>query len=76
MSVYRSKPAGAAPNLPPKSSRRTKPGISPALYRDRNAVERMFGRLKDFHRISTRYDRRADVFLAAICLEATVSYWL
>ena len=68
--------AGAAPNIPPKSNRRYKPGFSPALYRDRNAVERMCGRLKDFRRISTRYDRRADVFLAAICLAATVSYWL
>jgi len=68
--------AGAAPNIPPKSNRRYKPGFSPAFYRDRNAVERMFGRLKDFRRIGTRYDRRADVFLAAVCLAATVSYWL
>lgn len=68
--------AGAAPNIPPKSNRRYKPGFSPALYRDRNAVERMFGRLKDFRRIRTRYDRRADVYLSAVCLAATVSYWL
>lgn len=68
--------AGAAPNIPPKSNRRYKPGFSPALYRDRSAVERMFGRLKDFRRIATRYDRRADVFLSAVCLAATVSYWL
>lgn len=68
--------AGAAPNIPPKSNRRYKPGFSPALYRDRNAVERMFGRLKDFRRIGTRYDRRADVFLSAVYLAAIVSYWL
>lgn len=68
--------AGAAPNIPPKSNRRYKPGFSPALYRDRNAVERMFGRLKDFRRIGTRYDRRADVYLSAVCLVATMSYWL
>ena len=67
---------GAAPNIPPKSNRRYKPGLSPALYRDRNAVERMFGRLKDFRRIGTRYDRKADVFISALCLAATVSYWL
>ena len=65
--------AGAAPNRPPKSNRRYKPWCSPALYRDRNAVEQMFGRLKDFRCIGTRYDRRADVFLAAVCLAATVS---
>lgn len=67
---------GAAPNIPPKKGRRYKPGFSKALYRNRNAVERAFGRLKDFRRIATRYDRRADVFLSAIALAATVSYWL
>jgi transposase len=41
------------------------------LYRDRNAIERMFGRLKDFRRIATRYDRLAQNFLAA-----TICYWL
>ena len=46
---------------------------SPALYRDHNAVERMFGRLKDFRRIGTRYDRRADVDLSVVCLAAAVS---
>lgn len=66
----------AAPNIPPKVNRREKPGFFKALYTDRNAIERMFGRLKDFRRIATRYDRRADVFLSAICLAATVSYWL
>jgi transposase len=50
--------------------------FSPVLYRARNAIERMFCRLKDFRRIATRYDRLATNFLAAICLAATVSYWL
>ena len=38
--------------------------------------EGMFGRLKDFRRIATRYDRLANNYLAAVCLTATVSYWL
>ena len=46
------------------------------LYKARNAIERMFGRLKDFRRIATRYDRKAQNFLAAICIAAVVSYWL
>ncbi len=46
---------------------------SPALYGDHNAVERVFGRLKDFRRIGTRYDRRADVYLSVVCLAAAVS---
>jgi len=36
----------------------------------------MFGRLKDFRRIATRYDRLAHNFLAAMCLAATLCYWL
>ena len=64
------------PNIPPKVNRRWKNCFSPFLYRDRNAIERMFGRLKDFRRIATRYDRSATNFLAAVCLAATVSYWL
>ena len=67
--------AGAAPNIPPKINRHWKPCFSPVLYRGRNAIERMFGRLKDFRRI-TRYDRLATNYLAAVCLAATVSYWL
>ena len=62
---------GAMPNIPPKSNRRWKNCLSPFLYRNRNAIERMFCRLKDYRRIATRYDRLASNFLAA-----TVSYWL
>jgi transposase len=61
---------GAAPNIPPKVNRRWKNCFSPYLYRNRNAIERMFGRLKDFRRIATRYDRLAQNFLAAVCLAA------
>ena len=48
------------PNIPPKANRSWKNCFSPFLYRDRNAIERMFGRLKDFRRVATRYDRIAD----------------
>lgn len=67
---------GTMPNIPPKANRRWKNRFSPFLYRDRNAIERMFARLKDFRRIATRYDRSATNFLAAVCLAATVTYWL
>ncbi len=67
---------GAMANIPPKSNRRWKNCFSPFLYRDRNAIERMFCRLKDFRRIATRYDRLAINYLAAVCLAATVCYWL
>lgn len=67
---------GAMPNIPPKANRRWKNCFSPVLYRNRNAIERTFCRLKDFRRIATRYDRLASNYLAAICLAAIVSYWL
>ncbi len=67
---------GTLPNIPPKANRGWKPCFSPVLYRSRNAIERMFCRLKDFRRVATRYDRLATNYLAAVCLAATVSYWL
>jgi transposase len=67
---------GVTPNIPAKINRRWRSCFSPYLYRDRNAVERMFGRIKDFRRIATRYDRLAQNLLAAVCLAATVTYWL
>jgi transposase len=36
----------------------------------------MFGRLKDWRRVATRYDRCAHAFFAAITLAATVTFWL
>jgi transposase len=67
---------GTMPSIPPRTNRRWKNCFSPVLYRDRNAVERMVCRLKDFRRVATRYDRLAVNFRAAVCIAATVSYWL
>jgi transposase len=50
---------GAMPNIPPEANRRWKNCFSPFLYKNRNAIERMFCRLKDYRRIATRYDRLA-----------------
>ena len=45
------------------------------IYRQRNMIERMFARLKDFRRVATRYDKLARNFLAAIVLAATITWW-
>ena len=45
-------------------------------YKRQNRIEIMFGRLKDWRRIATRYDRCPKVFLSAIALAATVIFWL
>ena len=69
--------SGAAPKHP--AQRPTGAGkllLARPLPQARNAIERMFCRLKDFRRVATRYDRLATNYLAAVCLAATVSYWL
>ena len=48
----------------------TKFGTDPT-YKRRNVIERFFCRLKDFRRISTRYDKRADSFQAFLFLAAS-----
>jgi transposase len=46
------------------------------VYRQRNLIERMFARLKDFRRIATRYDKLARNFLAGILIAAILLWWL
>jgi putative transposase len=36
----------------------------------------MFGRMKDWRRIAMRYDRCAHTCMSAICLAATVLFWI
>ena len=38
--------------------------------------EIMFGRLKDWRRVATRYDRCPETFFSAVALAATVLFWL
>ncbi len=45
-------------------------------YKRRNRIEVMFGCLKDWRRVATRYDRCPKAFLYAIMLAATVLFWL
>jgi transposase len=62
--------------IPSKFNRKIPIPHDGALYRRRHKVEIMFGRLKDWRRIHTRYDRCAHTFMSAIALAATVIFWL
>lgn len=62
--------------IPPRKGRKTKHTYCKTLYRQRHKVEGMFGKLKDWRRIATRYDRCAHTFFSAICLAATVIFYL
>ena len=55
---------------------RWKACISPVLYRDRDAIERMFCRMKVFRRVATRFDRLAATCLAAIHIAAIGAFRL
>jgi transposase len=64
------------PCIPGRSNRKVPIPYDAELYKQRNRIERMFGRLKDWRRIATRYDRCAHTFMSAICIAATVIFWL
>lgn len=41
----------------------------------RNLIERSFGRLKDWRRIATRYDKLAVNFASAVAIAAVILWW-
>ena len=66
---------GAWANIKPMPNRKNIPAFSPYLYRYRNLVERFFNKLKHFRAVATRYDKRADNYLAGVKL-ASVRIWM
>ena len=66
---------GVLPVIPPRSNRREPIACDFQSYKDRNRIERMFNRLKQFRRIATRYDKTAKSFLAFLNL-AAAKIWL
>ena len=62
--------------IPSKSNRKTAIPYDAVLYKQRHKIENMFGRLKDWRRIHTRYDRCAHPYFSAICIAAAVVFWL
>lgn len=67
---------GIAACILSKKNRRQPIPYDAALYRQRHRIESMFGRLKDWRRIATRYDRCATTFFGAITLAAIVIFWI
>jgi transposase len=56
--------------IPPKANRKEKREYDKELYKARHLIENFFAKLKLFRAISTRYDKTAQNFLAAIHLAA------
>ena len=64
--------AGAEPVIPPKSDRVEARVYDAELYRERNEVERFFGRLKLHRRVATRYEKTARNYLSAVFWACTL----
>ena len=60
--------------IPSKSNRKAHIPHDRELYRKRHKIENMFGKLKDWRRIATRYDRCAHTFMSAIAIAAIVIF--
>ncbi|WP_150122127.1 IS5 family transposase, partial [Sulfitobacter sp. HI0129] len=54
--------------IPGRKQRKKPVKYDKRRYKRRNRIEIMFGRLKDWRRVATRYDRCPKVFLSAIAL--------
>ena len=54
--------------IPPKSNESDPWFVDWWLYKERHLVETFFLKLKEFRRVATRYDKRADRFLAFVHL--------
>ena len=61
--------------IPSTTSRRQPIAFDTVAYRDRNRIERLWARLKDFRRVATRYDKLARNFLSCAIIASTVAYW-
>jgi len=70
------KQRGITPCIPPKKNRKAFTTYDAILYKQRHKVENMFAKIKDWRRIATRYDRCAHTFFSAICIAATVIFYL
>jgi transposase len=66
------KQRGIGPVIPPRSNRAGAIPYDKTKDRGRNAVERLFNRLKQFRRVATRYGKLDLTFLAFIHLTAAL----
>jgi len=61
--------------IPPKSNRKEGIECDFWLYKERHAVECMFGKLKHYRRIATRYEKKAINYMGMLSF-SSVLLWL
>ena len=64
---------GARPAIPTKSNEASVT-CPDWIYNNRNAVERLWARLKEWRAIATRYEKTASSFLSVLCLAAAIDW--
>ena len=67
---------GIRMTIPRKTNERRNGPFDRAIYRTRNRIERLINRLKQFRRVATRYEKRAENYLAMLTIAAIVLLWL
>ena len=65
---------GARPVIPPKRNE-APVACPPWIYVNRNRVERLWNRLKEWRAVATRYEKTACSFMGVLCMAATMD-WL
>jgi transposase len=68
--------AGVRPIIPGRSNRQQAIRHDRRRYKQRWQVEATIGRLKDFRRVATHYDKLARTFLDTVALAAIYMFWL
>lgn len=66
---------GMRMTIPRKTNERRIGRFDRAIYRERNRIERLINRLKQYRRIATRYEKRAANYGAMLILVA-IRLWL
>jgi transposase len=66
---------GIEPVIPTRSNEPRDPAFDREAYRERNRIERLFNRLKQFRRIATRYEKRGVNYLAMLTIGMSM-LWL
>ncbi len=65
---------GAKPAIPAKSNEASV-ACPDWIYNNRNVVERLWARLKEWRAVATRYEKTASSFMGVLCLAAAID-WL
>jgi putative transposase len=70
--VRRIEGTGAEAVIPPKKDRKVAREYDKHLYKERNEVERFIGRLKEYRRVATRYEKTDRNYLAFVHVAAVM----